>query len=273
MKRKIAVLAAILFIASSASAQTPEGVTSVRSDQVGTAEPAREQAADFGTNTFFTPIDSYSMSPNSAGFIPGRSSNTGNLFCTAASTDSRAVGQVHLPHGVDISLIRIWGTDQSAGSDMEVSFISSCLPDFTAALPTLTTLATAGSTGSPIAFTDATFLPAGTNLADNQSCTYRVQVRFGPNATTCDDQLFFSKLRVQWNRSIPPAPAVASFTDVPTNAQFFREIEALADTGITAGCTATEFCPDVFVTRRQMAAFLARALGLQPPTIADPANP
>ena len=44
--------------------------------------------------------------------------------------------------------------------------------------------------------------------------------------------------------------------------EFFREIEALAESGITLGCTATTFCPDATLTRRQMAAFLARALGL-----------
>jgi hypothetical protein len=36
----------------------------------------------------------------------------------------------------------------------------------------------------------------------------------------------------------------------------------MKESGITAGCTANEFCPDLAVTRRQMAAFLARALGL-----------
>jgi hypothetical protein len=70
---------------------------------------------------------------------------------------------------------------------------------------------------------------------------------------------------VFWARQISPAPAVATFTDVPTGAQFFREIEALVDSGITAGCTASQFCPDQAVTRRQMAAFLARALGLHFP--------
>lgn len=32
--------------------------------------------------------------------------------------------------------------------------------------------------------------------------------------------------------------------------------------GITAGCTLDTFCPEANVTRRQMAAFFARALGL-----------
>ena len=45
---------------------------------------------------------------------------------------------------------------------------------------------------------------------------------------------------------------------------FEDEIEALAAAGITRGCNPpdnTRFCPDEFVTRGQMAAFLVRALG------------
>jgi hypothetical protein len=67
---------------------------------------------------------------------------------------------------------------------------------------------------------------------------------------------------IWWVREIAPAPATATFTDVPTDAQFFREVEALAQSGITSGCTPTLFCPDQPVTRRQMAAFLSRAPGL-----------
>lgn len=45
-------------------------------------------------------------------------------------------------------------------------------------------------------------------------------------------------------------------------------IEAIAAAGITQGCVAegTAFCPDLAVTRAQMASFLARALGLSVPT-------
>lgn len=74
--------------------------------------------------------------------------------------------------------------------------------------------------------------------------------------------LAFKGVDIWWKRQISPAPATASFTDVPTNAQFFAEIEAMKAAGITSGCTATKFCPDSNVTRRQMAAFFARALGL-----------
>ena len=60
-------------------------------------------------------------------------------------------------------------------------------------------------------------------------------------------------------------PAAATFGDVATTDLFFADIEWLAWRGITKGCNPPindEFCPDNFVTRGQMAAFLVRALGL-----------
>jgi hypothetical protein len=45
---------------------------------------------------------------------------------------------------------------------------------------------------------------------------------------------------------------------------FEDDIEWLAATGVTKGCNPpdnTQFCPNDFVTRGQMAAFLERAIG------------
>ncbi|MDJ0923947.1 MAG: D-alanyl-D-alanine carboxypeptidase family protein [Acidimicrobiia bacterium] len=55
--------------------------------------------------------------------------------------------------------------------------------------------------------------------------------------------------------------APADFTDVDGSV-FASDIEWLSASGITRGCGAAEFCPDDFVTRGQLAAFLVRALGL-----------
>lgn len=55
-----------------------------------------------------------------------------------------------------------------------------------------------------------------------------------------------------------------SFTDVPTTHKFYNDIEALAASGITSGCTSTRYCPDGLVTRGQMAAFLNRLGALAP---------
>ncbi len=64
--------------------------------------------------------------------------------------------------------------------------------------------------------------------------------------------------------SIFASPACqGSFVD-DDNSIFEIDIEWLSAQGVTKGCNAdgTEFCPDDFVSRGQMAAFLARALNL-----------
>lgn len=52
-----------------------------------------------------------------------------------------------------------------------------------------------------------------------------------------------------------------SFTDVPDSNTFHTQIGRVKGAGITAGCTATTYCPNANVTRGQMAAFLARTGG------------
>jgi len=68
-----------------------------------------------------------------------------------------------------------------------------------------------------------------------------------------------------WRRQLSPAPASATFGDVPTGHWAFNYIEALAASEITAGCGGGNFCPDATLTRAQMAVFLAKALGLHFP--------
>lgn len=62
---------------------------------------------------------------------------------------------------------------------------------------------------------------------------------------------------------LPPGRGV-DFSD-DNRSSFEADIEALAAAGITTGCNPpanTKFCPNDYVTRGQMAAFLARALDL-----------
>jgi hypothetical protein len=75
----------------------------------------------------------------------------------------------------------------------------------------------------------------------------------------------FKGVRVVWHRQVSPAPAAATFNDVPTSDPGFQYIEALVASGITAGCGGSNYCPDATLTRRQMAVFLAKALGLHWP--------
>jgi hypothetical protein len=70
---------------------------------------------------------------------------------------------------------------------------------------------------------------------------------------------------VGYKLQVSPAPVSATFADVPTSHLFFRFVEALAASGITAGCGGGNFCPDQALTRGEMAVFLAAALGLHFP--------
>lgn len=60
-----------------------------------------------------------------------------------------------------------------------------------------------------------------------------------------------------------PGLALAShnFTDVPDSSTFHTNIARVYGARITAGCTATTYCPTENVSREQMAAFLARSSG------------
>jgi hypothetical protein len=75
----------------------------------------------------------------------------------------------------------------------------------------------------------------------------------------------FNNVAVGFRRTVSDAPATATFNDVPTSDPAFQFIEALAASGVTGGCSGGNYCPDNFVTRRQMAVFLSKALGLHWP--------
>lgn len=76
---------------------------------------------------------------------------------------------------------------------------------------------------------------------------------------------FLRECRITWRRSISPAPATATFTDVPVGHPQRQFVEALVAAGITGGCGAGTYCPDSPLTRGQMAVFLSVALGLHWP--------
>lgn len=77
-----------------------------------------------------------------------------------------------------------------------------------------------------------------------------------------DGSTKFNDVYISYVRQVSPAPATATFGDVPTSDPGFQFIEALAASGVTAGCGGGNYCPDAPLTRRQMAVFLSKALGL-----------
>jgi len=61
------------------------------------------------------------------------------------------------------------------------------------------------------------------------------------------------------------AEAATSFADVGADSWALTYINAIADAGITTGCSSANYCPANPVTRAQMAAFLIRAKAGEPP--------
>ena len=72
----------------------------------------------------------------------------------------------------------------------------------------------------------------------------------------------FQSVRLYYKLQVSPAPATATFGDVPVGNPYHRFVEAVVAAGITGGCGGGNYCPDAPVSRAQMAVFLAVALGL-----------
>lgn len=98
------------------------------------------------------------------------------------------------------------------------------------------------------------------NHAVNNFNSYVVHLQMDVNGTAG-----LYSVAIVYHLQVSPAPATATFGDVPTTSPQFRFVEALSAAGITAGCGSGNFCPDLPVTRGQMAVFLTSALGLNFP--------
>ena len=109
-----------------------------------------------------------------------------------------------------------------------------------------------------------TFLEFGDVDGDGvfEDLVHRVRVEMTENGVGA---MGLGGVKVYWRRQVRPAPDAATFADVPINHDFFQFVEALAASGITAGCSGGNFCPDAPLTRGQMAVFLSKALGLHWP--------
>ena len=87
------------------------------------------------------------------------------------------------------------------------------------------------------------------------------RLRGGPGV-----DLALGGVRIFWRRQVSPPPGAPTFGDVPADDGAFQFIEALVAAGVTAGCGSGNYCPDAPLTRRQMAVFLSKALGLHWPS-------
>jgi len=108
------------------------------------------------------------------------------------------------------------------------------------------------------------FGPLGIFVPNNLDRVFILDLEQAPLQQGSDQQ-FFGYFEIWWHRTVSDPPAAATFGDVPASHPFFQFVEALAASGITAGCAGGNFCPDAPLTRGQMAVFLSKALGLHWP--------
>lgn len=176
-----------------------------------------------------------------------------------AANGSLAIsGPIHLPSGAMVKSITVFYTDTDTASDPSGNFWRSNTLGGLTNLQTLTFQPGYSGGNNNITVT----LPSSGILIDNESSNYAVNFLLNRAATGVQG---IYKARIVYRLVVSAAPAVATFTDVPTTDGRFRFVEALVASGLTGGCGAGLFCPDSAVTRGQMAVFLASALGLHWP--------
>jgi hypothetical protein len=83
-------------------------------------------------------------------------------------------------------------------------------------------------------------------VIDNDANSYDLEINLGAP----DASIQIGSARIGYQLQVSPAPAVATFpNDVPTTHPYFRFIEALARSGVTAGCAPGSFCPENPISR------------------------
>jgi hypothetical protein len=245
-------LTALIFSAA-AAAQVPHGPSLPRGPVGGTpfTLSGAKSPNTFGiTNDSVTTISAYDFQGfNSTDIINGFLPYAYRFMAGGTLT---MIAPLHLDEGAVVDLI-LWDNCDFAGGQMSL-----VLGDFTDS--NVTSLASFPSATKAACGLDGFILQTPYVNVTNSGHELLVtvgQVLGGPTLT--------GRVEIWWHRSISPAPATATFNDVPTTDPAFQYIEALVASGITVGCGPAVYCPDAPLTRRQMAVFISKALGLHWP--------
>ena len=207
------------------------------------------------TNTSYVTVPEWAFSPSSSAVAYSDVGNPARRY--ALTPLSFFFASPTVPPG---ALLQDLEFDFCNSQPMGGSSILLLLYDASAANSNLSLLAQvtgAANQGCTTAFADL----SGLNYTvDNVQHRLLLETAFGPNG---DSTTSFSGVIVGYRLQVSPAPVLPTFADVPATDPAYQYVEALAASGITGGCGNGDFCPDAVVTRRQMAVFLAKALGLQ----------
>ena len=169
------------------------------------------------------------------------------------------IGEIHVPQGALITTIELDACDDSVTGGVHAFFLRS-----DAISPVLLAEAHTDFAGTP----GCTHVAADLATPETVDNAYRYVVT--ANNESLDASTSVGAIRVFYRLQTSPAPAQPTFNDVPPSDPAYQYIEALVSSGVTAGCGGGNYCPDAPLTRRQMAVFLSKALGLDWPTAPAP---
>jgi hypothetical protein len=226
---------------------------------LGSSSLAAQEVPGYGVDsTSVAVVSAWDLQPVESAITWSASQVNGYRYLT---NNGALFGAVHVPQGASLLAIELDACDTSGTEEVVASFARIEGSGFTplAAIGT-------GEGPTPGCARFAADLTAGPETVDNAQYLYFVSAQNGSFTGTTA----IGAIRVVYKLQVSPAPGVATFNDVPTSDTAFQFVEALVASGITAGCGGGSYCPDAPLTRRQMAVFLAKALGLHWP--AGPVN-
>ena len=230
---------------------------SVRAQDATPTAEAPTRPATYGTANVASSVVSawnFSLSHTSLSHTAEDPSNRGRYFTAFGNLKAG----VNLPNGAIIEGIELQGCDNHPTSEITVQLRSYSVtpPD-----PNRFTHAFVQTTGADGCRTWSAPSFSFDRVVDNSTRVYYLELFcFATDASNS-----FHGVRVFYRLQVSPAPATATFGDVPVGHPLHRFVEALRAAGITSGCGGGNYCPDSPLTRGQMAVFLAVALGLHWP--------
>ncbi len=212
------------------------------------ADPPLNAPEQWGISQWQT----YTTTAFDAALRAGAWGDFNGAYIQSTSAADVSVGfPVHLPSGALAEYVRLFYNEGNVTDDVSAGFYRfSPYGTFASIVQMSPTPAVTGDT-----YVDFGPFSEVINNSPNGGYTYNILL-----ITSGTTKIY--KCTVWYYLQVAPAPATATFSDVPTDYWAFRHIEALAASGITAGCGGGNFCPENYVKRSEMAVYLAKALGL-----------
>ncbi len=212
--------------------------------------------AGFGGTTNVSTVSSVGFVPIDSGV--GYSSDVDTFFRYDLAIPADNTAPLILPAGAVIDQIGLGSCDQ-AGANLGVAVYFQPADGSTyVTVEDFVSSAHGPTTPCAMDYSPSTL---GYQLLTNAATSLQLDV-YEQDGAPVDGSVNFGSVEVWWHTVVSPAPATPTFGDVPTTDFGYQYIEALAASGITGGCGGGNYCPDNPVNRRQMAIFLAKALGL-----------